>query len=130
MVIPAEKEELKEFQEKCLGNTKMVVEITLPNVCLFIPDKQFFEVLYNRYELLTLCLLVSPADNLCKQFGPRSGPTKCQAWSGYKLFDTLMVLLKEFFENVDFEKNQQTEKKRALLPSRQRVKKKWSNLAP
>ena len=31
---------------------------------------------------LTLCLLgVSfvSADNLCKQFGPRSGPTKCRA---------------------------------------------------
>ena len=24
-------------------------------------------------------MLVSFADNLCKQFGPRSGPTKCQA---------------------------------------------------
>ena len=26
---------------------------------------------------LTLCLLLLSADNLCKQFGPRSGPTKC-----------------------------------------------------
>ena len=31
---------------------------------------------------------MSPAYNLCKQFGPRSGLTKCQAWSGSKLFDT------------------------------------------
>ena len=28
---------------------------------------------------LTLCLLLSSADNLCKQFGPRSGPTKPRA---------------------------------------------------
>ena len=28
---------------------------------------------------LTLCLLVSSADNLCKQFGPRSGQTVCRA---------------------------------------------------
>ena len=34
-------------------------------------------------------LLVLSADNLCKQFGLRSGPTKCLAWSGSKLFDTL-----------------------------------------
>ena len=34
-----------------------------------------------------------------------------------------MVLPKEFFEKVDFEKkNQQTTKKHAKLPSRQRVK--------
>ena len=35
--------------------------------------------------------------------------------------DTLMVLLKEFFEKVDFEKDQQTTKKLAKLPSNQRV---------
>ena len=28
---------------------------------------------------LTLCLPVSSADNLGKQFGPRSGPTNCHA---------------------------------------------------
>ena len=39
-----------------------------------------------------------------------------------KLFDTLLVFLKEFFEKVDFEKNQQTTKKHAKLPRRQRVK--------
>ena len=37
---------------------------------------------------LILYLLVSSVDNLCKQFGSRSGPTKCRAWSGSKLFDT------------------------------------------
>ena len=35
---------------------------------------------------------------------------------------TLMVLLKEFFEKVDFEKNQQTSKKHEKLPRMQRVK--------
>ena len=38
-------------------------------------------------NLLILCLLVSSADKLCKQF---------------------VVFLEEFFEKVDFEKNQQT----------------------
>ena len=42
------------------------------------------------------CLLVLSADDRCKQFGPRSGLTKCLAQSGSKLFDTLMVLPKEF----------------------------------
>ena len=39
-------------------------------------------------------LLVSSADNLCKQIGPRSGQTKCRAWSGSNLFDARMVFLK------------------------------------
>ena len=30
---------------------------------------------------------------------------KWQAWSFFKMFDTLMVFLKEFFEKVNFEKN-------------------------
>ena len=58
-----------------------------------------------------LTLRESSADNFCKQFGTWSGPTKCQAWSGSKLFDTLMIFLKELFEKVDFEKNRQTTKK-------------------
>ena len=48
---------------------------------------------------------MSPADNLCKQFGPRSGPTKCQAWSGSKLFDILRVFLKDVFEKCNWWKN-------------------------
>ena len=55
-------------------------------------------------RLSTLCLLVSSADNFYLQFGPSSGATKCLAWSKSKLFDTLIVFLKEFFEKVDFEK--------------------------
>ena len=39
-----------------------------------------------------------------------------------------MVFLKEFFEKVDFEKkNQQTTKKLAKLPNRQRVKNDYIN---
>ena len=41
--------------------------------------------------------------------------------SGSKLFSTLMAFLKEFLIKVDFEKNQQTTKKHAKFPIRQRV---------
>ena len=47
----------------------------------------------------TLCLLVSSADNLFKQLGPRSGLTKRRAWSASNMFDTQMVFLKQFFKN-------------------------------
>ena len=40
--------------------------------------------------ILILNLLVASADNLCKQFGSRSGPTECRAGSGSKLFGMLM----------------------------------------
>ena len=43
--------------------------------------------------LLPIYLLVSSAGNLYKQFGPRSGPTKCRAWPGSKLFDILIIFL-------------------------------------
>ena len=62
------------------------------------------------------------ADNICKQFGPRLGPTKCRAWSGSKLFDTLMVFPTEFFQKVDFEKNRQTTNKHEKSNSRQTVR--------
>ena len=50
------------------------------------------------------------ADYLYKQFGPRSGPTECQSWSGSKRFDTLIVFLKQFFEKVNFEKKSADDK--------------------
>ena len=54
-------------------------------------------------------LLILSADNLSKQFGSGSGPTKWRA-SGPKLFGTLIVFLKEFFENVSFEKSADVKK--------------------
>ena len=62
--------------------------------------------------LLTLCLLVPSADNLCKQVCPRSGPINIDS----KLFDTLMVTLEEYSEKVDFEKNHQTTKSMQNYP--------------
>ena len=56
--------------------------------------------------LSLLVMTLSSADNLCKQFGPRSGPTECRSRFGSKPFDTLTVFLKEFFEKVNLEKSQ------------------------
>ena len=61
----------------------------------------------------TLYLLVSSADNFCKQFGSRSGSD---------LFDTQLVFLKEYFEEVYFEKNQQTTKKHGNFPGDNELK--------
>ena len=44
--------------------------------------------------------------HLCIQFGPRSGPTGCWVCFGSKLFDTVIVFQKEFFEKVNFEQDQ------------------------
>ena len=69
-------------------------------------------------------MTLSSAGNLCKQFGPRSGPTECRACSGSKLFDTDSVL-KDFFEKINFEKNEnydQNYEKHEKLPSMQSVK--------
>ena len=50
--------------------------------------------------------LLSSADNVCKQFEPRSGPTKS------KLFDTLMVFLKDCFEKVNFKTKSTVDQKK------------------
>ena len=51
---------------------------------------------------------VSSADDLWEQCGPRSGPIKRRASSGSKLFDTLVVLQKKIFVNVNFEQKEST----------------------
>ena len=56
---------------------------------------------------LAVVSLPTCADNLCKQFGPRSGLIKCQALSGYKLLD----ILRELLEKLDLEKKLADDKK-------------------
>ena len=62
--------------------------------------------LSEQSDLYLFSLTMVFLDNLCKQFGPRSGPTKCLEPSCL----TLIVFLKEHFERVNFEKSQQTTK--------------------
>ena len=70
------------------------------------------------HSLFTPYFQVSSANNVSKQFGPRSGWTIRWAYSGYKLFDTLMVILKDlFFKKVILDKNQHTAKRHTKVTS-------------
>ena len=87
----------------------------------------------NVREVWLSHLLVNyTADNFFKQFRPRSYKIELQARSGSKLFDTMIVFLKDFFEKVDFEKkNQQTTKRGGGGGGGQRVNDviSWTNVA-
>ena len=56
MVLPSDREEVQEFIERSVGSTRLEVKIHLPHACLLLPDKHFFEVLYNRYTPITHAL--------------------------------------------------------------------------
>ena len=76
----------------------------LQTVKLQFSEFQTWYVKLNSFLALKQPLL-SSADNLCKQFGTRSGLTGCQSLSGSKLFGT------RIFAKVNFEKSQQTSTK-------------------
>ena len=70
---------------------------------LYIPSQDRIHIYHCDNLLLTLGLLVSSADNLCKQLGPRSGPTVSgliwiQAvwhwWYSWKNFSKKLILKK------------------------------------
>ncbi|KAG9481125.1 hypothetical protein GDO78_010398 [Eleutherodactylus coqui] len=48
MVMPGDAIEMTEFQEKAISNSHYVLELTLPSVYLMLPNKVFYEKLYNR----------------------------------------------------------------------------------
>ena len=77
-------------------------------------------VTYLDVQGLTLYQLMWSTDNLCKQFGPRLGPTKCWAWSGSKLLDTQKWdgIPERIFQKKLISKKISWEK----FPSRQRIK--------
>ena len=67
-------------------------------------------------KMLTLCLLVSSTDNLCKQIGPRSGPTKCRLDLDPNCLTLWWYSWKNFQKNW-FWKNQVMTKKHKIFPS-------------
>uniref|UniRef100_A0A8D0L1Y6 Autophagy related 2B n=1 Tax=Sphenodon punctatus TaxID=8508 RepID=A0A8D0L1Y6_SPHPU len=48
MVMPGNAIEMTEFQDKAINNSHYVLELMLPNVYLTLPNKRFYEKLYNR----------------------------------------------------------------------------------
>ena len=54
LVMPGDREETKEFQEKAVANTQLLIELCLPRVHAVLPSKDFFELLYNRWETLSI----------------------------------------------------------------------------
>ncbi|KAK9409459.1 autophagy-related protein 2 B like [Crotalus adamanteus] len=48
MVMPGDAIEMTEFQDKAISNSHYVLELMLPNVYLTLPNKSFYEKLYNR----------------------------------------------------------------------------------
>ncbi|XP_038604419.1 autophagy-related protein 2 homolog B isoform X4 [Tachyglossus aculeatus] len=48
MVMPGDIVEMTEFQDKAMSNSHYVLELMLPNVHLILPNKSFYEKVYNR----------------------------------------------------------------------------------
>ena len=88
---------LKKLMQECLpGILADVVEERPADPIEFIAHALYkYKV---KSTLSMLAWLLSSADNICKQFGSRSGPTDCRSYSGSKLFDTLIVFLSIFWK--------------------------------
>ncbi|XP_051514871.1 autophagy-related protein 2 homolog A-like [Myxocyprinus asiaticus] len=48
MVIPADPEEMNEFQSQCTSQCQYVVDITFPVAYILLPSKEAFQSIYNR----------------------------------------------------------------------------------
>ncbi|XP_059951660.1 autophagy-related protein 2 homolog B isoform X4 [Mesoplodon densirostris] len=48
MVMPGDPVEMTEFQDKAISSSHYVLELTLPNIHITLPNKSFYEKLYNR----------------------------------------------------------------------------------
>jgi len=50
LLMPGDKHDVSEFSESAVANTQLHLDLNIPNVSVFLPDRDFFEVLYNRYK--------------------------------------------------------------------------------
>ena len=81
---------LKEFDENVNYEKHQQATKMYATLLRFQRDKVFetFDFFLAKQRLLSF------ADNIWQQFGPRSGLTDCLSNSGSKLFNTLIVFLK------------------------------------
>ena len=70
---------------------------------------------------------LSSADNLFKQFGPRSGPIKCLAWSGSKPFDTDSIPERIFWKSESRKKSANKQKIMKNYPAYKELQKNLEN---
>ena len=112
--IPTESSDAKnlgalsiQMDSRAYPSSDFVVANTLAKWKKLEPNEINFSQGFSQKVVSRSCFVFNTlpamsADNLCKQFGPRSGPTKCRAWSGSKLFDTRMVLKKSSIQRVKY----------------------------
>ena len=77
-------------------------KITIPKTTNEMTNNQFINALPTK--------LLSADNSFTNSLDPDQAQQNVATESGSKLFDTMMIIMKEFFEKVDFEKNQQTTK--------------------
>ncbi|CAD7003844.1 unnamed protein product [Ceratitis capitata] len=51
VLLPGETEELEEFRNATMRTSKIQVQVHVPNVVLSLPSKQFYEIIYNRFNM-------------------------------------------------------------------------------
>ena len=91
------------------SNIINVIKMFLINCCLL----SFSPCTVHFCQLQISLIAGTSADSLCKQFGPRSGPTKSLSWSGSRLFDTDSVPQRIFWKSEFWKKISRWQQKHA-----------------
>uniref|UniRef100_A0A8C9PIR3 Autophagy related 2A n=1 Tax=Spermophilus dauricus TaxID=99837 RepID=A0A8C9PIR3_SPEDA len=81
MVIPGDPEEMRTFQSRTLALSRCGLEVLLPSAHIFLPSKEVYESIYNRWINNDL-LMWEPAD-LFPPLTPPLNPLMCK--SAFKL---------------------------------------------
>uniref|UniRef100_A0A8C2KWT7 Autophagy related 2A n=1 Tax=Cyprinus carpio TaxID=7962 RepID=A0A8C2KWT7_CYPCA len=68
MVIPADPEEMDEFQAQCICQCQYVVDITFPVAYILLPSKEAFLSIYNRILIFSLIIPESDSEEEEPQF--------------------------------------------------------------
>uniref|UniRef100_A0A8C1JSM5 Autophagy related 2A n=1 Tax=Cyprinus carpio TaxID=7962 RepID=A0A8C1JSM5_CYPCA len=89
MVIPADPEEMDEFQTQCICQCQYVVDITFPVAYILLPSKEAFLSIYNRYcSTLQENELLKKSPSIAKQSKKRKkqlDPQSSHALTGRKM---------------------------------------------
>lgn len=62
LVMPGSRPEMDLFEKGVKENSRLSLEFHIPELLIYLQDKQFFEILYNRLDMARLFWSRGPID--------------------------------------------------------------------
>ncbi|XP_063044404.1 autophagy-related protein 2 homolog A isoform X2 [Engraulis encrasicolus] len=115
MVIPADPEEMRVFQEQCVSESQCVVDVILPSAYILLPSKEALNSVYNRINN-DLLMWEPPVTSSAETGKPRSATHRSPQDDEFQLCKSAFKLDSDSDEEDQFYSSSESVRRKKSLP--------------